>query len=74
MRRPLTPRQAQILAAVRDYTAEHGYPPTIREICTASGLRSSSSAHAHIGVLIRLGLLERRHAASRGIWPTTGEV
>lgn len=69
----LTPRQAAILEVLRDRTTDQGYPPTIREICSAVGLRSSSSCHAHLKILERLGLVERRHAASRGVWPTPWE-
>ena len=56
---PLTARQREILAFVNDHSAQHGYPPTVREIGTAVGLTSSSTVHAHLANLERLGLLRR---------------
>ena len=46
--RPISEKQKQILTFIRDYTAEQGYPPSVREIAAAVGLRSPSSVHAHL--------------------------
>jgi len=61
----LTTRQREILAFVNDHSAQHGYPPTVREIGSAVGLTSSSTVHAHLANLERLGLLRRDPAKPR---------
>jgi repressor LexA len=63
----LTSRQREILAFVNEHSAQHGYPPTVREIGTAVGLTSSSTVHAHLANLERLGLLRRDPAKPRAL-------
>ena len=55
----LTARQQLILEAIRDAIAEHGYPPTVREICQAVGLASSSSVAHQLKKLEQRGFLKR---------------
>jgi repressor LexA len=55
----LTERQRAILDYLRGFVDEHGYPPTVREIGEAVGLRSPSTVHAHLAQLERAGLLRR---------------
>ena len=43
--------QAKILAYIEKATLQKGYPPSVREICDATGLKSTSTVHGH---LIRL--------------------
>jgi repressor LexA len=57
--RPATQRQDDILEAIRAFTAENGYPPSLREIGGRVGLSSSSTIHAHLKTLERRGLLSR---------------
>ncbi|MCW2968487.1 MAG: lexA, partial [Solirubrobacteraceae bacterium] len=47
--------------------AEHGYPPTVRDIGKAVGLASSSTVHAHLANLERLGMLRRDPTKPRAI-------
>ena len=61
----LTTRQREILAFVNDHSAQHGYPPTVREIGKAVGLHSSSTVHAHLANLEKIGLLRRATALNR---------
>ena len=61
----LTKRQQEIFDFVKRYAGEHGYPPTVRDIGKAIGLTSSSTVHAHLANLEKLGLL-RRDRPSRG--------
>ncbi len=56
---PVTPRQRRILDFISETVRERGYPPTVREIGEAVGLTSSSSVHAQIANLERLGLLHK---------------
>lgn len=55
----LTTRQQQIFEFIKRYTSDKGYPPTVRDIGQAIGLTSSSTVHAHLANLERLGMLRR---------------
>jgi repressor LexA len=55
----LTARQQRILDFIGTTVRERGYPPTVREIGEAVGLTSSSSVHAQLANLERLGLLHK---------------
>src|SRR5688500_7760394 len=63
----LTKRQQEIFDFVRRYVGEHGYPPTVRDIGKAIGLTSSSTVHAHLANLERLGVLKRDPTKPRAI-------
>lgn len=53
----LTERQRQTLTYIADTVTERGYPPSVREICEALGLASSSTVHSHMQALQRKGYL-----------------
>src|SRR5207302_9852616 len=55
----LTKRQQEIFEFIKKYSAKYGYPPTVRDIGKAVGLASSSTVHAHLANLERIGLLRR---------------
>ena len=55
----LTKRQQEIFDFIKRYSEQHGYPPTVRDIGKAVGLASSSTVHAHLANLEKLGLLRR---------------
>jgi repressor LexA len=55
----ITARQQRIVDFIADTVRERGYPPTVREIGEAVGLTSSSSVHAQLANLERLGLLRK---------------
>src|SRR3954449_1397982 len=63
----LTKRQQEIYDYIKRYAAEHGYPPTVRDIGKAVGLASSSTVHAHLANLEKLGLLRRDPAKPRAM-------
>ena len=63
----LTKRQQEIFDFVKRYSAKHGYPPTVRDIGKAIGLTSSSTVHAHLANLEKLGLLRRDPTKPRAI-------
>ena len=63
----ISEKQQQILDFIRDYTAEQGYPPSVREIAAAVGLRSPSSVHAHLKRLQQLGYLDKGAHKTRSI-------
>ena len=63
----LTKRQQEIFEFVKRYVGEHGYPPTVRDIGKAIGLTSSSTVHAHLSNLEKLGVLKRDPTKPRAI-------
>ncbi len=63
----LTARQEQVLAYIRESLRDNGYPPTVREICSALELSSPSTVHAHLANLERLGLIKRDPTKPRAL-------
>jgi repressor LexA len=63
----LTKRQREIFDFIRKYAGKYGYPPTVREIGQAVGLHSSSTVHAHLANLEKIGLLRRDPTKPRAI-------
>jgi repressor LexA len=63
----LTKRQQEIFDFVKRYVGEHGYPPTVRDIGKAIGLTSSSTVHAHLANLEKLGVLKRDPTKPRAL-------
>ena len=63
----LTPKQAEILAIIKDNLRKKGYPPSVREIGQAVGLSSSSTVHGYLRKLEKMGYLRRDPAKPRAI-------
>ena len=63
----LTDRQQAVLDVLRSHTAEHGYPPTVREIGEVLGMASSSTVHSHLAALERAGIIERDPTKPRAL-------
>jgi repressor LexA len=63
----LTKRQQEIFEFIKKYSAKYGYPPTVRDIGKAVGLASSSTVHAHLANLEKVGLLRRDPSKPRAI-------
>jgi len=63
----LTKRQQEIFDFIKRYSAKYGYPPTVRDIGKAVGLASSSTVHAHLANLEKLGLLRRDPSKPRAL-------
>ena len=63
----LTKRQQEIFDFIKRYSAKYGYPPTVRDVVKAVGLASSSTVHAHLANLEKLGLLRRDPSKPRAI-------
>jgi repressor LexA len=63
----LTERQRGILNFIESETSQRGYPPSVREIGEAVGLTSTSTVHAHLASLQRLGYLRRDPTKPRAI-------
>lgn len=60
-------KQAEILEYLRQFLSENGYAPSVREICAAVGLRSTSSVHYHLSQLKRRGLIEMEDNKNRTV-------
>ncbi len=60
-------RADKILAYVRSYSAEHGFPPSVREIALAVGLASTSAVHHHLTKLQEAGKLQKQATRSRAL-------
>jgi repressor LexA len=63
----LTKRQQEIFEFIKQYSGRHGYPPTVRDIGKAIGLTSSSTVHAHLANLEKLGLIRRDPSKPRAL-------
>lgn len=65
--KPLTERQKRILEFITRFIDENGFPPTVREIGRACGMRSSSSVHGQLQKLEQMGYIKKNSAQSRAI-------
>ena len=65
--KPLTDRRRQILNVIVRHERDRGYPPSLREIAAAVGLRSPASVKAHIDLLHEAGYLRVDPARPRAI-------
>ena len=63
----LSPMRQAILSFIEEYTVENGYPPSVREICAAVGLKSPSTVHSHIRILQEEGFLSKGEKSSRSL-------
>src|SRR6202046_2442610 len=63
----LTKRQQEIFDFIKRYSAKYGYPPTVHDIGKAVGLASSSTVHAHLANLEKIGMLRRDPTKPRAI-------
>lgn len=63
----LTPRQEKIFEFIKNEVSKRGYPPSVREIGEAVGLRSSSTVHAHLEKLEQKGYIRRDPTKPRAI-------
>ncbi|MCD7734226.1 MAG: transcriptional repressor LexA [Clostridiales bacterium] len=73
----LTPKQQRIYDYILDFTADNGYPPSVREIAAAVGLKSPSTVHFHLKALEEAGAIVRGSGKTRAITPAeepTGRV
>ena len=64
--------QQKILAFIKSEIDLKGYPPSVREICAAVGLKSTSTVHAHLNHLEEQGLIRRDPTKPRALEVTDG--
>jgi repressor LexA len=65
----LTERQQQVLHYIRQSITDRGYPPTLREIGSHMGIRSTNGVNDHLRALERKGYLTREDTKSRALRP-----
>ncbi len=63
----LTRKQQQIYDFILEFTAQHGYPPSVREIGSAMGLKSPSTVHFHMKGLEEAGVIVKAEGKTRAI-------
>src|SRR5215475_2962793 len=67
----LTDRQQQVLQYIRTSIRDRGYPPTLREIGSHMGIRSTNGVNDHLRALENKGYLTREDMKSRSLRPTS---
>ena len=60
-------KQKNILNFINIFVEKNGYAPTVREICTGVGLKSTSTVQYHIEKLINSGYLQKNYKKSRAL-------
>lgn len=63
----ITDKQREILEFMKEQILSKGYPPSVREICTAVHLKSTSSVHSHLETLEKNGYIRRDPTKPRAI-------
>src|SRR5215510_826362 len=67
----LSERQRNMLRYIEKYVADHGFPPTIRQIGEATDINSTSVVNYNLNKLVQAGYLARSSHVSRGLRLTT---
>ena len=63
----LNQNEVNILNFIKKQVNENGYPPSVREICKAVGLKSTSSVHMYLNRLAEKGELEKTNLKTRAL-------
>ena len=63
----ITQKQSEILEYIKSQILNKGYPPSVRDICAAVNLKSTSSVHAHLESLEKNGYIRRDPTKPRAI-------
>ncbi|MBP3199554.1 MAG: transcriptional repressor LexA [Butyrivibrio sp.] len=63
----ISKKQQEILDYIKEQTLQRGFPPSVRDICKAVNLKSTSSVHSHLSTLERNGYIRRDPTKPRAI-------
>lgn len=63
----LSEREQRILEYMREYVAKWGYPPTVRDIAGALGIKSTSTVHKSIAALEKAGAIKKQAGKRRAL-------
>lgn len=61
MKKELSEKQKLILDFLQSEIEKNGFPPTVREICKAVGLSSTSTVHSHLEILQKKDIYKKTH-------------
>lgn len=53
----LTKKQKEVFSSIEEFINEHGYSPTVRELCEIEGLSSPATMHHHLKQLVSKGYI-----------------
>ncbi len=67
MRKNPTKKQRELLNFIAQFTSEHGYNPSYREIMSALNYKSVSTVAAHINNLVTLGMIKKTDHSARSL-------
>lgn len=67
MNKELTKKQEETLTFIKKYMVAHGFPPSVREICSGMGLSSPATAHTHLKELENKGYIRKEASKFRTI-------
>ena len=63
----ITTKQAETLTFIKKFMVEHGFPPSVREICKGMNLNSPATVHAHLKQLEKKGIIRKEASKFRTI-------
>ncbi|MDU4936660.1 MAG: helix-turn-helix domain-containing protein, partial [Peptostreptococcaceae bacterium] len=63
----LSDKQVLVLEFIKEQLMAKGYPPSVREICTAVNIKSTSTVHGYLNKLEKLGYIRRDPTKPRAI-------
>lgn len=63
----ITVKQAETLTFIKKYIVNHGFPPSVREICSGMNLSSPATVHAHLAQLEKKGIIRKESNKFRTI-------
>ena len=69
----MTPKQKAVFDYIKQCVIERNYPPSVRDICAAVGLKSTSSVFTYINDLETMGLIKKDPSHTRALMITTSE-
>lgn len=64
---PISTKQKEIYDFLKLYVEEKSFPPSVREICTAVSLKSTSTVHSHLKTLEKKGYINRDTTKTRAV-------
>lgn len=67
MFQPNLEMKTKVLESIKQYILDNGYPPTIRELCGITGLKSTSTVYMYLGKLEKDGNIEIKKNAFRAL-------
>ncbi|AHM56587.1 LexA repressor [Peptoclostridium acidaminophilum DSM 3953] len=70
----LSKKQIDIMNFIKEQVSKHGYPPSVREICAAVNLKSTSTVHSHLSKLEEKGYIKKDPSKPRAIGVVPGEL